>query len=203
MDFKTKLLSIKEIKNPGWEIQKKMAPDSRKNLAGTFEKEALNFKHAAVLICFCNISYSDGKIIMIKRKKHPSDPHASQMAFPGGRVELSDKSNLQTALREFQEETGILKIPLIIKELSPLPIPISRFIVHPFVGLLDQDFNLKPNTKEVENIFQIPFSFFKNDSNKGVFKIKNAFDAPGWKYENQIIWGASAMMLEELIYILS
>lgn len=203
MNFKAKLLAIKNIENPGWEIQKRMAPEGRNKSVRIFNDETLRYKHASVLICFCKISSLDAHILMIKRKGHPLDPHASQMAFPGGSVEPDDHSDLQTALREFREETGILQKPCIIKPLSPLPIPVSKFIVQPYVGLLEHDFNLNPNTDEVERIYQIPFSFFKNDLNKGLFTIKNTFHVPGWNYENQIIWGASAMMLEELIYILS
>lgn len=203
MDFKTKLLNIKNIQNPGWEIQKRMAPEERIKSLRILNDETLRYKRASVLICFCKITSNDGYILMLKRKAHPLDPHASQMAFPGGSVEPDDKTDLQTALREFREETGIQEKPHIIKSLSPLPIPVSKFLVQPYVGFLDHDFELHPNTEEVEHVFQIPFSFFKNDLNKGIFTVKNAFHAPGWNYESQIIWGASAMMLEELIYILS
>jgi 8-oxo-dGTP pyrophosphatase MutT (NUDIX family) len=203
MDFKARLFAIKNIENPGWEIQKRMAPAGRNKSVRILNEETLRFKRASVLICFCKITSQDGHILMIKRKGHPSDPHASQMAFPGGSVEPYDQTDLQTALREFREETGIHQEPHIIKQLSPLPIPVSKYVVQPYVGFLENEFDLNPNAQEVELIFQIPFTFFKNDLNRGIFNIENAFHVPGWNYENQIIWGASAMMLEELIYILS
>ncbi|MCX8079949.1 MAG: CoA pyrophosphatase [Bacteroidia bacterium] len=204
MEFKQAL--FKAFENavlPGWEVQKAMAPIGRKGPPEIPHEQLMAYKKAAVLMCFCNFTRNDAGLIMIKRTFHKNDPHSGQMAFPGGMLDENDQSLQMAALREFSEETGIKPSPRIIGELSPLPIPVSRYYVKPFVGILEHDIKCSIDRKEVEKLYLIPFSHFMIPRNKGEHYIKNNIKVPCWKYQEEIIWGASAMMLEELVFVLN
>jgi 8-oxo-dGTP pyrophosphatase MutT (NUDIX family) len=133
--------------------------------------------------------------------------HSGQLALPGGKVEKDDVSLEQTAIRETLEEVGV-KIPLenIFGQLTSVYIPVSNFLVHPFVGMLHSKPEWIPDKHEVDSILEFPVSDLLDDSLKDRRRIsigKNLFmDAPCYIIDGQILWGATAMMFSELESIL-
>lgn len=113
---------------------------------------------------------------------------------------------MHTALREAMEETGVA--PDQVEMLGPLTslyIPVSNFEVHPFVGYTTTrpDFVLQQD--EVDDIIEVPVSFLLDpgsiqtiDLTVRNFQLKNVHC---FKYEGHIIWGATAMMLNELVMV--
>ncbi len=138
--------------------------------------------------------------LLFIRKTEDNSPHSGQVSFPGGCKEESDKSILDTALREFEEETGIKKEMIqVIGSIEPVPTRSTPFIIFPFIGIIKNKFSVSPDKREVAKIFFVPFKFllkeypFKhvNYNYKGLI-----FRTPLIEYEGEIIWGATARILE-------
>ena len=140
-------------------------------------------------------------IILTKRADY-SGHHAAQVSFPGGKQEGNDKQLIDTAIRETREEIGvILDHSLFVRQMTDIYIPISQFLVTPFVFFLSKKPKLTLNY-EVENVLlpQWP-ELMSNDNiivkNTGVFKGQQ-IKSPGINWQSEFIWGATAMMLSEL-----
>ena len=129
--------------------------------------------------------------------------HSGQLALPGGKKEESDETILHTAIRETEEEVGI-KIPEenILGKLTPVYIPVSNFLVNPFVGKLNERPDWMPDKHEVESMLEFPLDYLFQHELKERRRIsigKNMFiDAPCYMIDRQVLWGATAMMFAEL-----
>lgn len=129
--------------------------------------------------------------------------HSGQLALPGGKKEDTDKTVLHTAIRETEEEVGI-KIPEenILGKLTPVYIPVSNFLVNPFVGKLNERPQWMPDKHEVESVLEFPLDYLFQHELKERRRIsigKNMFiDAPCYMIDGQVLWGATAMMFAEL-----
>jgi len=164
-----------------------------------------NHRKGAVLILFYP---QDGEVYfpLIKRSKYEG-VHSGQIAFPGGKVEKEDPNLSFTALREAQEEVGINPEKIkILGELTNLFIPPSNFLVSPYIGITPFKPDFVAEEKEVESIL-LP-------SLKGVldpeikkekkfhFSANMVLDTPYFEINGEVVWGATAMMISELLHIL-
>jgi 8-oxo-dGTP pyrophosphatase MutT (NUDIX family) len=186
---------------PGIETQLEMAAGNRV-FYKEFEKKE-NPKEGSVLI----ILYPENNnwhTVFIKRTPDPG-PHSGQMAFPGGMTESEDKSLFETALREAEEEVGIdSKQITYIGKLTPLHIPVSNILVHPFIGAFQQRPLLTASKNEVAEIFETPLNAFLDLSVLSFFSFEykgNKYKAPSYIIGKYTIWGATAMMWNEFLTI--
>jgi 8-oxo-dGTP pyrophosphatase MutT (NUDIX family) len=139
---------------------------------------------------------------LIKRPSHMKH-HAGQIALPGGRIE-KEETAIETALRETYEEIGIQSNGIeILGSLSEFYVEVSRFQIQPFVGWLHKKPEFRINPDEVEKTilfpiknFKFPFSEVELDTVSGKLKV------PCIKFDGEIIWGATAMILSEFADIL-
>jgi 8-oxo-dGTP pyrophosphatase MutT (NUDIX family) len=189
---------------PGKEVQIKMAPYSSK-VNEKFKNRTEKAKTACVLVLFYPLN-NIPHIVLMKRPSYDG-PHSGQVSLPGGKWELSDESFEYTALREAQEELNIEPSTVeIVGQLSPLFIPPSNFEVLPFLGICQQRPTFIKDPKEVDAILEIDIPFLLSEE---VIKSKNMklsgglhFDTPYFDIQNEVVWGATAMMLFELRTIL-
>jgi 8-oxo-dGTP pyrophosphatase MutT (NUDIX family) len=195
-------LKIKLQKNAlsGWESHKKMAPEMRLHFTDKMI-ESKNPKYASVLILIYPNKKEELTILLTKRASY-NGTHSAQISFPGGKKETNDINLIQTALREAKEETNINPKDLIfVKELSKTYIPPSNFWVYPFVFTTDKKPNFKPN-HEVEHIIEISLSDLLDDKKTTIKKLSTSYmkniDVPCFVFNNEIVWGATAMILSEL-----
>lgn len=133
--------------------------------------------------------------------------HSGQIALPGGRAEPADASPQATALRETFEEVGVTIDPEnVLGQLSPVFIPVSRYLVQPFVAAIDARPGFMLDPREVEGILEVPLDTFLDETIKERRRIpigKNLFvDAPCYILEGRVLWGATAMMFSEMEAIL-
>ena len=185
---------------PGLTAQLKMAPITRL-IELERERTVVEPRKSAVLILF----YPDKrniKLILIKRAIDQT-VHSGQISFPGGKFEKDDKHLKQTALRETEEEVGINPEQVsIIGALSKLYIPPSNFDVYPFIGFLQKKPQLNGN-HEVQHILEVDFDELRKPETcieKAIFhRTGKEVMVPSYAIQNEIIWGATAMMLSELI----
>ncbi|HOG20862.1 MAG TPA: hypothetical protein PKW37_10525, partial [Salinivirgaceae bacterium] len=108
-------------------------------------------------------------------------------------------------IRETFEEVGYkAKESQIVCELSKLYIDVSSTVIYPFVAVAPQLPVLKPNSVEVEDVFTIPLKDFNSKNiDTGLFNGYNyVVEAPYWNVKGKRIWGATAMMVAELVGLL-
>lgn len=133
--------------------------------------------------------------------------HSGQLAFPGGRAEKTDPSLLHTALRETQEEIGVKLHPeQVIGQLSPIYIPVSNFLVQPFIAVMHEEPRFHADPHEVVDIINVPLEHFLNPEIKTKQHItvgKNMrMHVPGYTIGDRLLWGATAMMMSEVEFLL-
>ncbi len=188
---------------PGLEAQLRLAPVSRikelKKMTGP-----LNAQESAVLALLFPYK-SDIGILLLKRASDNS-VHSRQVSFPGGKKEDPDTDLLATALRETEEETSIPQKDItILGSLTRLYIQPSNFNVMPYVGYLNYEPVLQANS-EVDRPIKVTISEL-TDPNFPVEKIIKGHDGklypvPCYYIQDEIVWGATAMMLSELLAVI-
>jgi 8-oxo-dGTP pyrophosphatase MutT (NUDIX family) len=160
-----------------------------------------HLRFCAVTLILFNINHVTFSIF-IKRPSY-NGYHSNQFALPGGKKEKNDTTLAQTAIRETYEELGIKILPCeIIGMLDPIIIPVSNFLVFPYVVFLNNPPKIIPNKFEVEKVFQFPVSELLLPATEIKTEInihQNSIIVPAYKVQNQIIWGATAMMLFDFI----
>ncbi len=187
---------------PGTEVQWSLASSDRM-IKGfpRFPKE--DSKEAAVLILF----YPRGNLIytvFIQRPEY-NGVHGGQISFPGGKKEDSDPDLVHTALREASEEVGVNPSEIgVISTLTPLYIPVSNMVVTPVAGWMDRTPEFIRQEEEVVFIIEADIkTLLDPDSVKTrPFKIRDEMiDIRYFDYKNNVIWGATAMIFNELVAI--
>jgi len=207
MNLTVEILKQKfELPLSGISSHLKMAPANRISGYLNEQKFILNARKSAVMILFLQDN-NIMKMIVIRRSEYVGI-HSGQIAFPGGRYEDEDGDVRVTALREIEEEIGIPEEKIeIIGRLSDIYVPPSNFLISVFVGYLAEKPEYIIDEREVDEVIEIPFSdFFQPDVVKQkdfyVNSIKASSDAPYYDVTNAEIWGASAMVISELLDLL-
>lgn len=189
---------------PGEEAQYRMAPSYRPKLTAQ-EIDAFFPRLGGVLLLLYPIN-NEWHIAFTKRKEYPG-VHGGQMSFPGGKKDKNDATITQTALRETEEEIGVNAGKIeVLGALSQLYIPPSNFLVSPYIGYCANPYPFQPEAKEVEQIIEIPVSFFLSKNGIDLqreIKLYNGHtvNAPAYVYKEHVIWGATAIILSEFTYI--
>lgn len=201
---------IRQVENrlkeplPGKEAHLHMAPQPI-DLRRFEPKLPDNHRKSGVLILF----YPDSNkafFPLIKRPEYPG-VHSGQIAFPGGKMEPEDENVIQTALREAEEEVGIDRSKVeILGQLSDLFIPTSNFLVSPVLGFTDHRPDLTPEEKEVSRIISTELLQLFDPKVKKQTLLQLGpnlrLDTPYFEIDGEMVWGATAMILSELIQIL-
>jgi len=200
-DFLKYVPNIIPIELPAVESHIKMAPKERIEGLKNLDLEALNARMAGVMMLFYP-KQEKTHLVLIVRNTYEG-VHSAQIAFPGGKFEKSDFNFENTALRETHEEIGIESEKIeIIKKFSPMYIPPSNFLVHPFLGIAKEELSFYPNIREVAGIIELPLSVFLNDEIIIEARLSTSYGAnilvPAFNIQNHVVWGATAMILSEL-----
>lgn len=207
MDFELFLKNIPKIQNtplPASESHLKMAPMERIKMLKLWDYSQLNPKKAAVMALFYPKN-NQTHLVLIQRTAH--GVHSSQIALPGGKQEEQDPNLAYTAVRETQEEIGIeaRKINM-ITPLSAIYVPPSNFLVHPYIGHLEQTPEFTLQADEVAQIIEVPLADFLSAPTT-LHNIKASYSeftgVPAYTIHGNIVWGATAMILSELKDVLS
>ncbi len=159
----------------------------------------------AAVLCYLFEIENEWHITLMKRTAR--GPHSGQISFPGGGREAEDHSLSETALREANEEVGIMgDETIIVGELSNLYIPVSNSLVYPFVAYgKETDYTIDP--EEVVEAFNAPLTDLLNPDllqNRDV-KINETItlkQVPYFNVNGHVVWGATAMILNELLHVI-
>ena len=189
---------------PGEEAQFEMAHVNREKLAD-ISGDYSNYRPSAVLILLYPNEQQQTSVLLIERMTYDGH-HSGQIALPGGKAELNDLDLQATALREFFEETGSDTTPTVIGRLTPVYIPVSKFMVQPFVSYVEQKPNFSASAYEVNELIEWEINHLLNPN---IIKETTIEPTPGLKIktpyfdvQGKVLWGATAMMLNELKWVL-
>jgi 8-oxo-dGTP pyrophosphatase MutT (NUDIX family) len=189
---------------PGKEAQIRMVSDRFKDRYFELKPNAQT-REGAVLILLYPENNTLG-LPLILRPEHEKGVHSGQAAFPGGKKDETDKDFIQTALREAQEEVNLDTSQVkIVGQISPLFIFASNFMVYPTVAYVEKKPILEPNPTEVAEIFFTNIEKLKNPATikKTIISTPQySFETPYFDVAGKIVWGATAMMLSELIALI-
>ncbi|MCW5924111.1 MAG: CoA pyrophosphatase [Saprospiraceae bacterium] len=192
---------------PGAEAQFKMAFARRAEELRLNPVPPPNAKVACVL----NLLHQhDGhwRTVLIERTVNPRDRHSGQVSFPGGRYEEQDGDLVNVALREAHEEVGVSPVEVeVLGRLTELYIPVSNYVVHPFVGVLLGAPMFRPQPGEVEAILTPPIDLFSQPENRKMTDLPVAQgvklkEVPYFEVEGRIVWGATAMIMSEFVELI-
>lgn len=200
-DFIEALSNQLQFGLPGQEAQFRMAHVVRQQAA----KPPPNARQAGVLALLYP-KQTNWHLVFIERQPHYGhDRHAGQISFPGGKYEDADSSLQQTALRETEEEVGVPRHAVnMLGKLTELYIPVSNFLVHPYLGIAEDRPQFVPDTTEVKAILEVPFAHLCNPATRQTTHLQLSSNitlknVPYFNVEGKILWGATAMMVSELL----
>ncbi|SMO89008.1 NUDIX domain-containing protein [Fodinibius sediminis] len=186
---------------PGKSSQLAMAPEP---VTGNTRRRPMtpagDARQSSVLILLFPNDHQKWELILTLRT--PSINHGGQISLPGGRAESGERP-LQTALREAREEIGIPSQDVtVIGQLSELYVSHSNNQVVPVVGYLPERPRFSINPAEVEEVFAIELDSLLHKKNLTVedWNLRShTYRVPYWDVHQVPLWGATAMILHELL----
>jgi len=201
--YQDKISQIRErLKEPlpGFAAQERMAA----RVVSMPAKAPDNARPSAVLCLLFPVN--DELYMLLMKRREDRTAHSGQVSFPGGSYDTTDADLKATALREANEEIGILSSEVeILGALTPLYIPVSNFNVYPYVGYAKQRpiYNLSHN--EVSYTIEVPLDTLFHPNRKTITDVISPAipdvirKVKAYKLEDgTIIWGATAMIISEL-----
>lgn len=168
---------------------------------GTLETDK-RFPEAAVLL---PITRSDAPELVLTLRASGLSTHGGEVAFPGGRRDPGDPDLIFTALREAEEEIGLP--PGLVEIVGPLSPQLSKhgLKVTPYVGIIPDFVEYKPNDGEIAAVFSVPLDFFREDVREHTHRIDRhgrSWYVPSYRFGEFKIWGLTAIMIVELMNVL-
>ena len=183
---------------PGEKAHSKMLPEGRSLTTSSIKRES-----AVLLLLYPRAGL--WTTVFIKRNLYDG-PHSGQISIPGGKKDALDKTLLETALRETLEETGVdASNALLHSALSPIHIPVSGFVVYPYLAVLNFSPVFTPDPNEVNYLIEVPLRKLKDPS---IVKIRRMMigdtgvNVPYFDIRDEVIWGATAMILAEFLELM-
>lgn len=199
--FMHKIKQVEEALPYGIEAHRIMSPKERMHFLHVEDFEVLHPKESAVMMLLYPKD-DQTKLLLIERAVYKGI-HSGQIGFPGGKVDKTDPDLEYTALREVYEEVGVSSKDIkVVKPYSKIYIPPSNFYVQPFLGIATKELKFFPNPDEVATIIELPIEVVFDDKFVEDVTLKTSYSkqtkVPAFRYENYVIWGATAMMISEL-----
>ena len=201
-EFSDIVSKIEKKPLPGKASHLKMASAQRAKILEEQSYHEQTAKKAAVLAAFYPDAQKQTHLLLIKRQGG-AGVHANQIAFPGGKYEPTDNSLEATALREAYEEVGVAAADMrSLRALSRVYIPPSNFLVQPYMGLYHKQKPFVMESSEVQAILEIPLGVLLKKELLQYQKVQvskfNSLEVPSFVFQDQVVWGATAMMLNEI-----
>ncbi len=189
---------------PGVDAHLRLAPQIKINDLKNPQHPANAMESAVLIILYPHNGHLCTVVIL---RNEYDGAHSGQISLPGGKTEKSDIDFKYTAMREAQEEIGIIPSELeIIGQLSRFYVIPSNFIINPFVAYCSHCPVFHPDPVEVRKIIEInvfdEISYEKIVTKRLSFKDRVQIDAPGFAVSGEFMWGATAMIFSELLQVM-
>ena len=186
---------------PGPEAHLRMAP-VRADAVERLTVTGRSCREAAVLMVLLPVAETPHVVVTVRHADLPE--HAGQVSLPGGRREEGE-TLLETALREAHEEIALAPGEVeVIGPLTPLYVPPSNYCVYPFLGYVRDRPTMRPHDVEVDRIVEIPLPGLidENTVRREDWTVRGRqLTVPYFDVGGLQIWGATAMMLAELVVL--
>lgn len=188
---------------PGLEAQLRMSPAHRSGRQDPLYPD-VGLREGAVLVAI--YPALEEPMLVLTRRPDTLPDHPGQISLPGGRRD-GDEPLEETALREAWEEVGIQRDSVeILGPLSPLHIPHSNYLVYPYVGVLRNRPPFRRNPAEVAEMIEVPLRRLTDDGSRrrAIWPLHGRdVEVPYYEVSGHAVWGATAMMLSELVALLT
>ncbi|MCJ7683288.1 MAG: CoA pyrophosphatase [Desulfobacteraceae bacterium] len=163
------------------------------------------YRHAGVLLPLL-VERGIWKVLFTRRTDRV-EHHKGQISFPGGAVDKGDASIEETVLRETYEEIGLPRKHIeILGRIDDVLTMASNYVVHPLVGVIACMDDLAINRAEVKRVVKAPLSLFNRaNSEKRRHSVEYEgviYETPAYEYGKDLIWGATAKMMENFMEII-
>jgi 8-oxo-dGTP pyrophosphatase MutT (NUDIX family) len=184
---------------PGLESQLKMVPDPRPG-DKTYQEAGDSCLRAGVLVL---IYPREGNyFLVLTRRTSQVAHHQAQISFPGGHMD-EHESAVEAALREAEEEINIVPAEVrVLGGLTPLYISPSNYCIYPVVAAAERRPDFRPSPHEVAEVIEVPLDHLLDLRNikKEKWPLRGIeVTVPFYYYRGHKIWGATAMVLAELL----
>lgn len=184
---------------PGLESQLKMVPDPRPG-DKTYQEAGDSCLRAGVLVL---IYPREGNYyLVLTRRTSQMAHHQAQISFPGGHMD-EHESAVEGALREAEEELNIVPAEVrVLGGLTPLYISPSNYCIYPVVAAAERRPDFRPSPHEVAEVIEVPLDHLLDLRNikKEKWPLRGIeVTVPFYYYRGHKIWGATAMVLAELL----
>lgn len=163
-------------------------------------------KAAVLLLLYPGVSDGEQQLVLIKRiDQNRADHHRGQISLPGGRYEPLDEDLSFTALREANEEVGVHQHNVeLIGSLTNLYVPVSNYLIHPYLGVTTEKPIFKAQPSEVSEIIETPLHLLQDPAVRKIGEILTPSqyvlkDVPYFDIFGHVVWGATAMILNEFL----
>ena len=185
---------------PGKEAHNKLAPSDR--IHGRYPSEPNDKTSYGAVLILLYPKHNRIHTVLIQRPDYLG-AHSNQISFPGGKSETGDKSILETATRESEEEIGVAGIKIrLCGMLSPLYIPVSNILVTPVVGFSFTEPIFAPDLNEVSFLIEMGIDELLDPSTirqKNMEIFGQDILIPFYDLRGFHIWGATAMIISEFL----
>ncbi len=159
---------------------------------------------AAVLVPI--VDRGEPYIVFAKRTDRVGH-HRGQISFPGGIVDPADRSTVDAALREAEEEIALPRASVeVLGVLDDTETFATRFVITPYVGVIREPVPWKPDGEEIERVIEVPFAALVAD---GTFRVEQ-WEHDGvtrpvyfFDYLGDTIWGATARIVKQYLDLLA
>jgi 8-oxo-dGTP pyrophosphatase MutT (NUDIX family) len=127
--------------------------------------------------------------------------HAGEISFPGGRHDPEDADLRETALREAEEEIGLPRADVtILGELDPTSTFVTGYLIHPFVGLIAAPHRWQASPAEVDAVLELPLRALREGRTRARLERRGmSFETDAYIVDDNLIWGATARIVENLL----
>jgi 8-oxo-dGTP pyrophosphatase MutT (NUDIX family) len=156
---------------------------------------------AAVLVPLFLAGVEPEPHVVLTRRRADLRRHAGEISFPGGRKDPGDADLISTALREAEEEIGLARSQVnLLGELPRTSTFATNYVIHPFVGTIPAGVAWRPSAREVDAVLELPLRAVRagrtttNIERRGI-----TFQTDAYVVDEQVIWGATARILEHLL----
>jgi 8-oxo-dGTP pyrophosphatase MutT (NUDIX family) len=140
------------------------------------------------------------RVVLTKRRANLRR-HAGEISFPGGRRDPEDATLRDTALREAEEEIGLSREAVsVVGALERTSTFVTNYAIHPFVGLLEGERAWDASELEVEAVLGPSLADVRAGRTTTRMERRGiAFETDAYVFDGEIVWGATARILERLL----
>jgi 8-oxo-dGTP pyrophosphatase MutT (NUDIX family) len=166
------------------------------SLSGTTDQIA-----AAVLVPLFVTADANEPHVVLTRRRADLRRHAGEISFPGGRRDACDATLADTALREAEEEVGLPRAQVrLLGELPPTSTFATNYVIHPYVGVIPAGLLWQLSPREVDAVLELPVAALRSARTRTRLERRGiSFETEAYLLEENLIWGATARILEQLL----